>query len=207
MKLDQRLLDDLEEELLIQNTSLSFDPSVWTIFWPLSCGGAILLPVGENDKNPKALVELIERNRIKVLHAGPALLQALMREEEFKHCYSLEKIIGGGEAWPISTLEELKSKLPKCQLCNVYGPTEATIHVSTWCSEEDQMKFDMGEYLHEAIALNIPFNPAPDLNSKGECTDCGQNVSHLLQFFTAPVSETPKEASPFSVLKNLKIQK
>jgi uncharacterized protein len=72
---------------------------------------------------------------------------------------------------------------------------------------QDQMKFDIGEYLHETIALSIPFNPAPELNSKGECTDCGQNVSHLLQLFSAPVTETPGEANPFSVLKDLKIQK
>jgi amino acid adenylation domain-containing protein len=124
-----------EGELFIQNTSLSFDPSVWTIFWPLSGGGTVLLPEAEEDKNPAIMINMIKKDRIRILHSGPSLLRALMGEENFKDCNSLKKIIGGGEEWSIDVLERLKMKLPESELCNVYGPTEATIHVSVWRSE------------------------------------------------------------------------
>lgn len=75
------------------------------------------------------------------------------------------------------------------------------------CTEyQDQMKFDIGAYLHESIALNTPYNPAPELNPKGECTDCGQNVSEMLSKLSLKNQENQQQTHPFEALKGLKIQ-
>lgn len=71
----------------------------------------------------------------------------------------------------------------------------------------EEMKFNIGDYLHEAIALVVPYNPAPELNPKGECTDCGQNVQSLLDTLLVKNEENHQEVSPFAALKGIKLQK
>jgi uncharacterized protein len=68
------------------------------------------------------------------------------------------------------------------------------------------LKFDIGEFLHESIALSVPYNPAPEVNPKGECSDCGQNVKDLLKVINTQNLENQKQTSPFAALKGLKIQ-
>jgi uncharacterized protein len=66
------------------------------------------------------------------------------------------------------------------------------------------MKLDIGEYLHETIALSIPFNPAPEISEKGDCSDCGINVQTVIK--TYEEKPTPQvEKNPFAVLKSLKV--
>lgn len=66
------------------------------------------------------------------------------------------------------------------------------------------MKLDIGEYLHEAIALEVPFNPTPDISAKGDCSDCGLNVQNLLKTYVDDPADM-EEKNPFAVLKGLKI--
>lgn len=65
------------------------------------------------------------------------------------------------------------------------------------------LKLDIGAYLHETVALEVPFNPAPEVNDKGECSDCGLDVKTLLKNYEDKPTE---EKNPFAVLKGLKIQ-
>jgi uncharacterized protein len=66
------------------------------------------------------------------------------------------------------------------------------------------MKLNIGEYLHETIALNVPYNPAPEVSDKGDCSDCGINVQTLIK--TYEEKPTPlEETNPFAVLKSLKV--
>lgn len=66
------------------------------------------------------------------------------------------------------------------------------------------MKLNIGEYLHEAIALEVPYNPAPEVSPNGDCSDCGLNVQNLLK--TYEEKPTPlEETNPFAVLKGIKI--
>lgn len=65
--------------------------------------------------------------------------------------------------------------------------------------------FDMGEYVHEQVGLEIPTNPAPPENAAGDCEDCGQPVRGQSFGYT---EEMPleKPESPFAALKDLKLQ-
>ena len=67
----------------------------------------------------------------------------------------------------------------------------------------ENLNFDMGAYVHEAIAITIPFNPMPDTDEKGDCRTCGLNQkTHNFGYDEAMVDQKP---SPFAVLKNLKV--
>ncbi|KHD88794.1 MAG: hypothetical protein OM95_06605 [Bdellovibrio sp. ArHS] len=71
-------------------------------------------------------------------------------------------------------------------------------------SEYENMVFDMGEFLHEIVALAAPFNPACPENVDGKPSDCripeeGQLFSYNEEM---PVE---KPQNPFAVLKNIKL--
>ena len=116
---------------IILNAPLNFDPSVWMIFWPLVSGSAAIIPPKAELLDNQTYINLIKHNDVEVFHAGPALLNTLLQDDDFRSCQSIRYIIGGGEAWPSETLEKLKTILPKCVLQNVYGPTESSIHVTS----------------------------------------------------------------------------
>ena len=65
--------------------------------------------------------------------------------------------------------------------------------------------FDMGEYLHEIVALCIPFNPAPPPDEKGNCSDCGISVPAEVFKYDEKI-EPDVNSNPFDSLKNLKLQ-
>lgn len=66
------------------------------------------------------------------------------------------------------------------------------------------MKLDIGEYLHETIALNVPYNPAPEISASGDCSDCGINVNSLIKTYEESPS-LKEETNPFAVLKSVKV--
>lgn len=119
-------------ENMIQNCSYTFDPSLWTIFWPLVSGSTLICPSDEQIKLPSEFCKLLIQFEVKTLHAGPAYLQLLMSDRNFSQCHSLKTIIGGGEPWVFSIYENLLKIFPTIQLVNVYGPTEASVHVTSW---------------------------------------------------------------------------
>lgn len=71
-------------------------------------------------------------------------------------------------------------------------------------AEYDGMLFDAGEYVHEAVAIAAPFNPAGPVDEKGDCSVCGITVKgRSFGYDEAMPAEKPE--SPFSVLKNIKL--
>ena len=66
------------------------------------------------------------------------------------------------------------------------------------------MKLNIGEYLHESIALNVPYNPAPEISPKGDCNDCGININTLIKTYEEKPLDIEK-TNPFAVLKSIKV--
>jgi uncharacterized protein len=71
-------------------------------------------------------------------------------------------------------------------------------------AEHDGLIFDMGEYLHEAVAIAMPFNPVGPENEKGDCSVCGIRVRGR-NFGYDEVMPKEKPESPFAALKNIKL--
>lgn len=64
---------------------------------------------------------------------------------------------------------------------------------------------DMGDYVHEAIAISLPFTPKPDADEKGNCLMCGVNFETHNFGFDEPM-EIKKPEKPFAALKGIKLQ-
>jgi len=70
--------------------------------------------------------------------------------------------------------------------------------------EYDGQHFNMGEYLHEVVALAAPFNPAGPEDDNGDCTICKIPVKGRSFSYDETMPEE-KPQSPFAVLKNIKL--
>jgi uncharacterized protein len=62
--------------------------------------------------------------------------------------------------------------------------------------------FNMGEYVHEVLALQIPFNPAPPCDNQGKCVVCKVDVKEQ-SFGYKDAGFDEERENPFNILKKL----
>ncbi|OEJ34299.1 amino acid adenylation domain-containing protein [Streptomyces subrutilus] len=129
-----------EGDVLLQKTPISFDVSVWELFWWAIEGAALaLLPVG-GQRDPRGILRTIAEQRVTTLHFVPSMLGPFLdlledRPELRAEAASLRQVFCSGEALPAARVEQFNRVFgsrgdgaPK--LVNLYGPTEATVDVS-----------------------------------------------------------------------------
>jgi amino acid adenylation domain-containing protein/non-ribosomal peptide synthase protein (TIGR01720 family) len=107
-------------------SSFAFDSSVAGIFWTLSQGGTLHLPVADSEYDPAQLAQLIAAQQISHLLSVPSLYSLLL-DQPPPLLQSLRTTIVGGESCPTTLVERHLARLPQAMLFNEYGPTEATV--------------------------------------------------------------------------------
>jgi amino acid adenylation domain-containing protein len=120
------------EDLVLQKTPFSFDVSVWEFFWPLLRGARMVLARPEGHRDPRYLTELIQRERITVLHFVPSMLRVFLEEPGVDRCGSVRLLFASGEQLSPSLARRCQERLPAAALHNLYGPTEAAVDVTHW---------------------------------------------------------------------------
>ncbi|MEM6451443.1 MAG: amino acid adenylation domain-containing protein [Cyanobacteria bacterium P01_D01_bin.105] len=120
---------------VLHKTPISFDVSVWELFWPLLNGATLVIAKPEGHKDPTYLCDLIQSQQISVLHFVPSMLAAFLEAPEAKQCKSLKHVICSGEALSPALEEVFFQQFSSTALHNLYGPTEAAIDVTAWQCE------------------------------------------------------------------------
>lgn len=87
---------------------------------------------------------------------------------------------------------QLDDRTGKYAKTSVVTDSELSIAVT----EYEKMEFELGEYLHEAVALEVPFNPC--------CTTCRCTRKDKVFVYDEKMGEETKP-SPFQALKGLKL--
>ena len=122
-----------------KKTTITFDVSVWELFWWSWQGAGIALLETKAEKNPALIVQAIEARRVTVLHFVPSMLRAFLDHLEAHpgdvlRLQSLRYVFTSGEALPrelVARWNALTHTEPlHVELHNLYGPTEATVDVS-----------------------------------------------------------------------------
>ncbi|CAG9001596.1 MAG: Plipastatin synthase subunit A [Candidatus Celerinatantimonas neptuna] len=114
-------------DVVLAQTTFSFDVSVWEMFYPLLVGASCAL-VGDDVKyDPQLLCEFINRHQVNVAQFVPTALKTIADSNVLEHCPSLVHLAAGGEALHQSLVDQL-SLQTNAKLHNFYGPTEATIY-------------------------------------------------------------------------------
>jgi amino acid adenylation domain-containing protein len=135
------------DDVVLQKTPLSFDVSVWELFWPLLNGARLVLAAPDGHKDSAYLRRLIATQQITTLHFVPSLLRVILDEHGLDGCTSLRRVICSGEALPPDLLERFAAteSLNAAALFNLYGPTEAAVDVTAWaCDTPTQRSVPIG---------------------------------------------------------------
>ncbi|MGK0162255.1 amino acid adenylation domain-containing protein, partial [Pseudomonas mosselii] len=119
-----------DEGALLHKTPVSFDASVWELFWPLCSGVRLVLAKPDGQRDPQYLAELIRQQQVGVVQFVPALLQQFLEHDASAACGSLTDIVCGGGELTETLVRQVRERLPRARLHNVYGPTETTVDCS-----------------------------------------------------------------------------
>ncbi|HEY0638095.1 MAG TPA: amino acid adenylation domain-containing protein [Pseudonocardiaceae bacterium] len=123
-------------DVILQKTPISFDVSVWELFWWSVEGAAVCLLRPGGEKDPLAIVDAVREHGVTTLHFVPSMLAAFLGfVEHFGRAADLaglRRVFASGEALGAHQVRHLEALLGGhgTDLVNLYGPTEATVDVS-----------------------------------------------------------------------------
>lgn len=122
------------DDVILQKTPIVFDVSIWELFWWSMCGATLVLAKPGAEKDPEQLCQVIEKEKITVLHFVPSMLNIfLVYLEEYSTGYAMDSIrhlFCSGEELKPTDAKRFLNYCPAARLHNLYGPTEATVDVS-----------------------------------------------------------------------------
>ncbi len=116
---------------VLQKTPFIFDTSVWEYFWPLFVGARVVIARPDGHQDPVYLCDMIRTCRVTTIDFVPSMLRVFLDETNIDPQHNLQHISSGGEELKIDLQQKCLSKLPHCELHNMYGPTEAAIASTT----------------------------------------------------------------------------
>ena len=119
-------------DVVLQKTPLTFDVSVWELFWTLGRGATLALAAPEAHKDPAWLAHAIRHHGVTVIHFVPSMLHMFLAGRARGPFPTLRYLMTSGEALSVELQERCISGFPGVELINHYGPTEAGIEVSWW---------------------------------------------------------------------------
>ncbi|MBD0258779.1 MAG: amino acid adenylation domain-containing protein, partial [Cytophagales bacterium] len=129
---DGPLFDFSESDVWTMFHSYGFDFSVWEFYGAILFGGTVILIPRTLARDPAAYADLLRREGVTILNQTPSAFYNLQEQVEGLGLSDLvvRKVIFGGEALRTAKLRPWKARYPSCQLINMYGITETTVHVT-----------------------------------------------------------------------------
>jgi amino acid adenylation domain-containing protein len=120
------------EDRVLQKTPLSFDVSLWELFWPLATGARLVLARPGGHLDAAYLARTLAERGITTVHFVPSMLQVFLETPDLDRCTALTRVLASGEALGFEVQERCFARLPGVALHNLYGPTETAIEVTHW---------------------------------------------------------------------------
>lgn len=126
---EQFALDRLDR--VLHKTPVTFDVSLWELFWPLTSGACLVVAPPDVHRDPEPLASTIIRQQVTTAHFVPTLLRTFLRQLPRVDLPALARIICSGEELPPSLVDQAADAID-ARLFNLYGPTEAAVDVTWW---------------------------------------------------------------------------
>ncbi|MGW5153257.1 amino acid adenylation domain-containing protein, partial [Rhodococcus koreensis] len=149
-------------DAVVQKTPVTFDLSVWELFWPLTAGARLVIARPDGHRDPAYLADLMRQQRITTAHFVPSLLEAFTPGAGEQP--ALRRVLCIGEALPVDTAARFRSRFGSVALHNLYGPTEAAVSVTAWAhtdGDADTVPIGGPEWNTQAFVLDARLNPVP----------------------------------------------
>ena len=156
---------------VLHKTPISFDVSVWELYWPLQVGAAVVIAEPGAHRDPRAIADLVVAEGVDVLHFVPSMLRALLadpRARERVAAGEVRHVVTSGEALTPDLVEGTERWFGVPPL-NLYGPTEAAVDVTFWdCAPgEDVVPIGRPVWNTSCFVLDGDLAPVP-IGATGE---------------------------------------
>ncbi|WP_280785256.1 amino acid adenylation domain-containing protein, partial [Rhodococcus opacus] len=117
------------DDVVLQKTPVTFDVSVWELFWPLIVGARLVIAEPDGHRDPAYLERVIREESVTTVHFVPSMLEVFLAGANVEGCGALRRVFTSGEALPSATAARLRG-VSGAELHNLYGPTEASVDVT-----------------------------------------------------------------------------
>lgn len=126
-------------EVVLHKTPISFDVSVWELFWPLQVGATVVIADPGGHRDPRYLAQLIADMGVTTLHFVPSMLRAFLSDRRAVEVAGgrLRNLVCSGEALTPDLVRDAEDALGVVPI-NLYGPTEAAVDVTVWRCDADR---------------------------------------------------------------------
>jgi amino acid adenylation domain-containing protein len=123
------------EDAMLQKAPFGFDAATWELLVPLLTGGRVVFAKQGGQRDARYLIDLMAREKVTHLFVVPVQLRMLVAHDAFADCKQLRYVMCGGDKFPEDLIPRFRA-LSDATLINMYGPTEATIGVTFWDTDE-----------------------------------------------------------------------
>ncbi|GKU77856.1 non-ribosomal peptide synthetase [Paenibacillus sp. L3-i20] len=154
-----------EQDVILQKTPVTFDVSVWELFWWSFIGASVYLLDPHGEKEPQVMLRAMKEQGVTVMHFVPSMLGVFLQyageADNAKRAAanpegifsSMRYIFTSGEALKPAHVTQFYQLLidgeADTKLINLYGPTEATVDVSYYdCARYTEGSVPIGSPIH-----------------------------------------------------------
>ncbi|MFG2357010.1 amino acid adenylation domain-containing protein [Streptomyces sp. NPDC048521] len=145
-------------DVLLQKTPVSFDVSVWELFWWSIEGATLALLAPGAEKDPQQVLTAVSENAVTAVHFVPSMFGSFLDllESDFRSpglMGRVRHVFCSGEALPPAQVERFNRHFAAADrpplLTNLYGPTEATVDVCAYdCPDGPVRRVPIGRPIH-----------------------------------------------------------
>nr|EJI95569.1 non-ribosomal peptide synthase domain TIGR01720 domain protein [Rhodococcus sp. JVH1] len=168
-------------DVVLQKTPVTFDVSVWELFWPLQTGARLVIAEPDGHRDPVYLERVIREQSVTTVHFVPSMLAVFLAGAHVEGCGSLRRVFTSGEALPPATAADL-NRVSGTELHNLYGPTEASVDVTAYETRPDENVVPIGApvWNTQTYVLDARLRPVP-LGVAGELYLGGRQLARGYQ--------------------------
>lgn len=117
--------------IVLFKTATTFDLSFYEMLLPPLSGATVIVAPPGDELDPDALLQRINHHHVTFLTAVPTMLALLVAHTGTAAITALQTVVACGERLDASLAAAAHRAFPRAQLINAYGPTEATVAVTT----------------------------------------------------------------------------
>ncbi|MEU0504618.1 amino acid adenylation domain-containing protein [Nocardia sp. NPDC005998] len=170
-----------ETDTVLQKTPVTFDVSLWELFWPMSIGAKLAIAPPSAHTDPAELTRVIAAHAVTTLQFVPSTLSSHLNVVSgFPAC--VRRVLTIGETLTPALAHRFGAATPAL-LHNLYGPTEATGAVTGYpVSVRDSAAIPIGSVASDtrAYVLDSRLRPVPD-GMPGELYLAGAQLARCYQ--------------------------
>ena len=171
-------------EVFLNQAPFSFDLSVMDLYCSLATGGTLFSVSRDRIANPKELYYALTSSGVTTWVSTPSFAQMCLVEEKFSEAMlpRVRRFLFCGETLTPQTAAHLLKRFPRVEIWNTYGPTEATVAISSIRIDagilEQYSPLPVGHPMpgSEIFIVNGNREVLP-ANQRGEIIIAGPNVS------------------------------